>query len=191
MAATATAAATAAAAPRATGTAWSTATGWNTFFLGRITRPARRELGRFDFFACSGTRARSARRSARRACGLVQRAFLGVSCWLGRFWLFGHEHFGWRGHHGANSSRFGQRFASAIVQITCALGFFSSALTRFGFGLLAGLYVCCFTGGSFGCLLTRGFFFVGRNLGFFIFFLRCVGSGARGGFAFTRLAFFP
>jgi hypothetical protein len=173
------------------------------FFLGRVARPARRQLGRLDFLAAARRgrrrRARSAARTGTRlGRRLVQSAFFGVARRLGRgfglfFFLFllGHHHgFFGRGQHGTNGRSLGLGLAPARFEVCGTRGLFCGA--RFGLGL--GLFTlglllrrtrCSLFGLLAHCLLLGR-----RGLGFLFGLLRSVGSGAFVGFALAPRALF-
>ena len=148
----------------ATHTPAGVATGFDFFFLGLFIGPAGRQLGALDFFltvfgdratswTCTGCGAASSR--------FVQGALDGFGVHRGffRLWFFRDQDFLGRIHHGANGFGFGQRGATAAVQIFGACSIFFSAelgsgfaLSGFSLGLrqLRGSGLSVFVGGGHG-----------------------------------------
>ena len=157
--------------------------GGDGFLLGRISSPAGRQLGGFDFLVatgrsrgCSlsggGTRAR-----CRRASRFVQSAFdSGFGLNLGLFFL-GDQHL-FRGvHHGADGFGLGQSLAATRIQIGSA----RSVLVSFRLGVSRGLQGQGFTGFllRFGFGYSRLRSFCGLGSGHI--FRRNGGRSGRGG----------
>ena len=149
----------------ATDAAAGIAAGLDFLLLGRVAGPARRELGRFDFLASTGTScsrggAGRGRRTGTgcRCCGLVQRALHAQPSPLGGGLLrrlVRHQHAGRRIHHGADGLSFGQGLATAFVQVSGAYGFLICTCLGLGGGLGLGVILGLRCGGLCGGLAIR------------------------------------
>ncbi len=168
------------------------AAGLDFLLLGRIARPAGRQLGGLHFLAAAGRRTGRGTR-ARRGRGLVQRALLGVGRGRGLrsrlrlLGLLGDQHLLGRSHHGADRLGFGQGLAAAFVQVGGTRGFLGRAGLGFGFGLGAGLGLRGIAGSGLGSGLARCFLAHGGLLGLLLGLLGGVGGCALFGFALAAL----